>query len=98
MANQYGGTHQATRRQFKPDVDAGRARCAELVCVMQSRWIRPGSAWDLAHDRTHGGYLGPAHRRCNRAEGARFGNRLRGLRRRSGRRGGPRLSWSSREW
>lgn len=68
----YGYPHQQARAAAKPSVDAGHAYCAELICLMPDRWIRPGTYWDMAHDRTHPGhYLGPAHRRCNRAEGAR---------------------------
>lgn len=76
----YGGPHQQERARWKPTVERGEAWCAEVVCLEQqdgrSRWIRPGTSWDLAHDRANPGrYLGPAHRRCNRAEGARFKNR-----------------------
>lgn len=66
---------------MKPAVDAGQAYCTEPICLMRSRWIRPGSKWDAAHNRRTGGYRGPAHARCNRSEAATFGNRLRGLRR-----------------
>lgn len=68
----YGAKHQAEKERHRPTVDAGQAHCAELVCLEPDRWIQPGSAWDLAHDRANGGYLGPAHRRCNRAEGGRW--------------------------
>jgi len=36
--------------------------------------------WDLDHTDDGLGYLGPAHRTCNRSKGARKGNRLRGKR------------------
>jgi hypothetical protein len=78
---QYRYAHQQTRKRLAPVVAAGDAYCAELVCKMRTRWIAPGSDWDLAHDRVNGGYLGPAHSRCNRSEGAAFGNRKRGGRR-----------------
>ena len=73
----YGYPHQKERRRWAPIVAAGHATCTELVCLMNSRRITPGTAWDLAHDRIHGGYLGPAHRRCNRSEGARHKNLVR---------------------
>ena len=69
---EYGRAHRRARAALKPDVDAGRAYGAELVCLEPDRWIQPGTDWDLAHDRETGGYLGPAHTGCNRAEGARF--------------------------
>lgn len=71
-ARGYGASHQAERERHRPDVDAGRAHCAEVICLMPTRWIQPGTPWDLAHNRATGGYLGPAHRWCNRAEGARW--------------------------
>lgn len=71
--------HKAERKRWAPVVAAGQAHCTELVCKMPSRWIPPGP-WQLAHDRrVHTGphtctpacYLGPAHVRCNTAEGGR---------------------------
>ena len=73
----YDRRHQAARASWEPAVNTGRARCTEPVCLMPTREIMPGTPWDLAHDREHGGYHGPAHARCNRAEGARYGNRRR---------------------
>jgi hypothetical protein len=68
----YSGDHPKERARIKPIVDAGQAMCAEIICLMPNRWIQPGTPWDLAHDRTRPGfYLGPAHRKCNRAEGGR---------------------------
>lgn len=74
---QYGWAHQQARAAWAPTVAAGDAYCTELVCVMRTRWIAPGARWDLAHDRATGGYLGPAHARCNRREGAAHGNHAR---------------------
>lgn len=75
----YGRSHQQQRARWRPTVEAGDAYCAEPICIHQDgRWIEPGTPWDLAHDRDHGGYLGPAHRACNRSEGATYGNSLRG--------------------
>jgi hypothetical protein len=74
LSPDYGYTHQKERDRWRPIVAADQASCAELICLMPSRHITPGTAWDLAHDRIHGGYLGPAHRRCNRSEGARHKN------------------------
>lgn len=71
----YGSTHQAVRASWEPTVKAGRARCTETICLMRTRAIRPDEPWDLAHNRTRTGYLGPAHARCNRAEAGRRGTR-----------------------
>lgn len=66
------------RAELKATVEAGAAYCTELICLHPNRWIQPGQRWDLAHDRSQPGqYLGPAHARCNRAEGARYGNKRR---------------------
>jgi hypothetical protein len=72
MATDYGWEHQKVRASWAPIVNAGDAWCSEPVCLMRDRWIRPGSPWDLAHDRDTGGYRGPAHARCNRSEGSRW--------------------------
>jgi hypothetical protein len=77
----YTGGHVKLRRRWRPAVAAGQANCHEIICLHESRWIAPGSKWDLAHDRVNGGYRGPAHISCNRAEGARWGNQLRARRR-----------------
>ena len=69
---QYGKAHQTHRKQLAPTVAAGQAQCTEPICLMPTRWITPGSEWDLAHDRTRPGqYHGPAHAVCNRTEGGR---------------------------
>ncbi|GAC1387302.1 MAG: hypothetical protein NVSMB48_26560 [Marmoricola sp.] len=74
----YGNEHQQTRARLRPSVDRGEAQCCEVICLLPNRWIQPGTPWDLAHDRTNPGcYLGPAHAKCNRAEGARWGNQQR---------------------
>jgi len=79
MPSVYGPAHRAERARLAPSVEAGEAECAELVCVMPDRWIEPGEEWDLAHDRrVPGTYLGPAHVRCNRREGARWAQTLAG--------------------
>jgi hypothetical protein len=68
----YGAAHQAEKARWQPTIDQGEARCAEPICLMPSRVIQPGPDWDLAHDRVNGGYLGPAHPKCNRTEGATY--------------------------
>jgi hypothetical protein len=74
--------HKAERRRWAPVVASGQAMCCEIVCLMPSRSISPSQAWDLAHDRVSGGYLGPSHPRCNRSEGGKEKHRRAKARRR----------------
>lgn len=77
--------HKAACREFARQIADGQGWCAELVCLMPSRIIptgTPRSQWDAAHDRANGGYLGPAHAKCNRAEGGREKHRRAKTRRR----------------
>lgn len=76
----YGAAHQRERERHRPAVEAGRARCCEIICLFPSRLIPPAAKWDLAHNRRTGAHLGPAHRKCNQAEGWRWANHLRQLR------------------
>lgn len=74
----YGPSHKQKRDELRPLVESGQAYCTEPACLMQTRWIQPGSPWDLAHGDTRDTYRGPAHARCNRSEGATRGNQTRG--------------------
>ncbi len=97
----YGSEHQKARAQWKAIVDAGQAWCQEAVCLQRSRWIRPGTEWDLAHTPDRSAYLGPAHSGCNRSEGGRRGNRMRrGKTRRTGKTRPASPGWfpTSRNW
>lgn len=73
--NRYGWTHQQQRAAIAPEVAAGRAWCAEPVCLFEAdglgRLIEPGSAWDLCHDPSGLVVIGPGHARCNRSEAGR---------------------------
>lgn len=73
----YGAAHQAQRRQALAALTPGQPcpRCGH------SMW--PGQALDLDHTDDRATYLGLAHAKCNRAAGARKGNRMRGQRRRA---------------
>lgn len=64
----YGAQHRRERQRWEPIVEAGRAQCAESICLMPSRVIHPGDRWELAHTPDRTGYLGPAHYLCNRKE------------------------------
>jgi len=82
----YGYDHRKLRRQWQPRVDAGNVVCAHPRCGLP---ILEGEPWDLGHDpvdRTR--WLGPMHRRCNRAT-SNFEKKLRPRRR---------LRWRSPLW
>jgi hypothetical protein len=70
--------HKGLRARLAPVVASGRAVCNETVCLEEragrTRAITPGTPWDLAHSDDGLTYKGPAHARCNRADGARRGN------------------------
>lgn len=70
----YGTQHRKERDKVAKQVEAGYGWCCEIVCVMPTRWIPPGSKWHLAHLPDGVGYRGPAHDRCNEGEGGRRGN------------------------
>lgn len=61
--SRYGHAHQKLRKRWAPKVRTGTvvcARCGELIA--------PAEKWDLDHDNANPRrYLGPSHRRCNRA-------------------------------
>jgi hypothetical protein len=70
-ARGYGHAHQQRRRQLEPLVAAGLARCARC-----NQPIGPGEPWDFDHPDDRHGYIGPSHRRCNRATAAKFERRI----------------------
>lgn len=74
----YGADHQRQRAQLAPIADAGRASCAEVICLEPTRQIEAGAAWELAHTQDRSGYHGPAHVRCNQAEASRRGGAIAG--------------------
>lgn len=69
------------RKRLGPIVAAGEAWCSEPRCLMRTRWIQPGSPWHLSHDPSGQVLLGPSHARCNLAEAATRGNKMRARRR-----------------
>lgn len=77
-------THKQACAKFAADIAAGRGWCAETVCMEErdgrSRFIPPSTPrrlWHAAHTDDGLAYKGPAHARCNNADGARRGNVMR---------------------
>jgi hypothetical protein len=65
MKRRYGRAHRLVRAKYASIVAAGKATCARC-----QQPILPGELWDLDHDDEdplQRRYLGPSHRRCNRA-------------------------------
>jgi hypothetical protein len=65
MKRRYGRAHRLVRKKYASIVAAGEANCARC-----GKPILPGANWDLDHDDEdplQRRYLGPSHRRCNRA-------------------------------
>jgi hypothetical protein len=71
QARGYDRRHDRLRRQWKPKVDAGTVHCHAAVCLEPTRWIIPGSAWDLGHTEDRSAWTGPEHMHCNRSAGGR---------------------------
>lgn len=73
----YTYTHFKLRKAWAPQVAAGMVQCHAVTCLMPTRWIAPGSDWDLGHTPDRSQWTGPEHRKCSRSDGAVRGNRMR---------------------
>ena len=61
--HRYGYAHKRMRKRWGPKVRSGK-----VICARCGEPIAPGAKWDLDHDDANPRrYLGPSHRRCNRA-------------------------------
>lgn len=65
----YDASHDAERLRWAPVVARGEVDCARC-----GKRIGRGEPWALDHRDDRAGYLGPSHRSCNDAAGARKGN------------------------
>ena len=66
----YGGTHRTLRAEWQKRMDAGEiVTCGEPRCLHESRFIVPGTPWDMGHRAD--GAESPSHADCNRSAGAR---------------------------
>ena len=67
--------HRRERARLKAQLDRdGYLVCAQPVCVMGDRLIRPGERWCAGHDDEGLTYIGAVHFDCNSRDGARRGN------------------------
>lgn len=84
-ARGYDKSHRAKRAWWKPRVERGEVECHAAICLVErdggTRFIAPGSEWDLGHTADRLTWTGPEHRRCNRSEGATRGNGMRNKKR-----------------
>lgn len=62
----YGAAHQAERRKWQAKINLGSVPCSRC-----QEPVTASDPWELDHDDTKQGYLGPAHTTCNRAAGGR---------------------------
>lgn len=69
--------HQQARAHYAQVIRRGEGWCVEPVCLLPTRHIAPGTAWDVCHDPSARIITGPGHAKCNRAEGAKRGNAMR---------------------
>ncbi|MFI0482222.1 hypothetical protein [Actinomadura sp. 9N215] len=73
-ARGYGWRHQQARRAALARLSADPGQ----PCSRCGAPMFPGQLLDLDHSEDRAGYLGLAHRRCNRSAGAVKGNARRG--------------------
>jgi hypothetical protein len=67
VARGYGTAHRLRRKALAPLVATGTVKCARC-----GKLIGRDTPWDLGHvDGDRSRYLGPEHRRCNRATSSR---------------------------
>lgn len=71
--------HRGARAKLKPVIESGQGWCVQGLselnssgaCLYSTRYIPPGTAWDVAHDDSGTVIIGPAHAKCNRSDGGK---------------------------
>lgn len=74
--------HRRARVNLGRLIEQGKGWCVQGeqgtgssgTCLMPTRFIAPGQAWDVAHNDAGTRIIGPAHQTCNRTEGSQRGN------------------------
>ena len=67
----YGARHKAVRAEYARAMEGGFV----FLCPRCDLAVDPQLPWDLDHTDDRTGYLGPAHRTCNRRAAAEKKNR-----------------------
>lgn len=70
QARGYDAPYDRARRRWKPQVERGEVDCHAPTCLMSTRRILLGQAWDLGHDDQRR-IRGPEHALCNRSAGGK---------------------------
>lgn len=77
--------HKRRVRDYTKQIADGNGWCTETICVMPTRYIPPGtprSGWHVPHTEDGVTYRdGPAHAKCNTADGGRRSHQQREPRR-----------------
>ena len=68
-ARGYDQAHRLERARWQARITRGDT----ITCATCPTIITTDTAWDLGHDHTRGGYLGPQCIPCNRGDGGRRG-------------------------
>jgi hypothetical protein len=78
-ARGYDSKHSRVRDTWLPTIAAGHGHCHATTCLEPTRWIQPGTAWDMGHTPDRTTWTGPEHRRCNRSAGGKSRGKKRRL-------------------
>jgi hypothetical protein len=71
QARGYTAQHDTLRARWKPKVETGQVDCHAITCLLPTRRIHLGMAWDLGHTADRTAWTGPEHSVCNRSAGGK---------------------------